>query len=739
MRYFSEVNNRYSSSWEVVMTDDVFTESQWQTLLALVDSVVPSIVVGESTAENSTSIAITQGQFDRLYGQIQQKMASPPTAEEFQQYLKGRPAHNAKFVGAIKGTIASLAPTPRKQLGFILSVIGTRIGSLISTGYLTTISQQSTSIREAIIKSWQQSWLFIWPIIATNILTMGRVAWSTTDPLLLRISGYEQYMKDARLSKPGPLRDFEFLEFNNTVAESETIETDVIVVGSGCGGGVCAKVLAEAGHRVIVVDKGYYFSPDQLPLSLEAGSSLFEGKGSLSTVDGQTFVSAGSCWGGGGTVNWSASIATPDEVRSEWAEERGLWFFKETDYEASIDRASEMMGVSDSHVNLNHGNKVILEGARTLGWRSKVVAQNSGSSKHNCGALCAYGCRTSTKQGPAVSWLPAAVKAGARSIEGFEVSEILWDDDKGPKKAVGIVGTWTPRNEGNGLQTMKAEKGQKQIYIKAKKVILSGGSLNSPLILLRSGLKNAHIGKNLYLHPCSVVLSVFEEDVRGWEDEILTSLMYEFENLDGKGHGVRVETANMLPFLSMLQIPWHSALQFKVDALGFRHMNNLLCLARDRSTGSVYPDVDGSPTVAYTLSRFDRESIQTGAIAAAKICYIQGATELIPPVRSVPIFKSDTPTAERKVDDAEFASWIKQLAKADFTKALLVSGHQMGSCRMSKTKEQGVVDENGKVWDTENLYVADASVFPSASGVNPMITIMAISDRIARGVAAGLR
>ncbi|KAI0105881.1 long-chain fatty alcohol dehydrogenase [Daldinia grandis] len=720
------------------MADSVFTEYQWQALLALVDSVVPSVVVGEPKATNGNRIAITQDEFDGFYQKVQQKMKNPPTVEEFREYLSARPVDNPKFISALKGTIANLPPTPVKQLSFILNAIITRLGSLISTGSLTPLTKQSTPVREAIIQSWQRSWLFLWPMIAKNFLVMGKVAWSTTDPLLLRISGYEQYTEDARKPKPGPTIDYDFLQFHDPLPEGESVETDVLVVGSGCGGGVCAKVLAEAGHRVIVVDKGYYFRPNQLPLALDTMSSLFEGGGSMSTVDGSTFISAGSCWGGGGTVNWSASIATPDEVRSEWAKEHGLGFFKDADYEASMDRAYKMMGVSESYVHLNHGNKVILEGSRALGWNSRVVAQNSGSSRHSCGSFCALGCRTSTKQGPAVSWLPAAAKAGAQFVEGFEVSKILWDDAHGPKKAVGVVGTWTPRDADGNLQTTKT-KTKKQVYIRAKKVILSGGSLNTPLILLRSGLKNTHIGKNLYVHPCAVALSVFKEEVRGWEDEILTSLMYEFENLDGKGHGVRVEIANMLPFMTMLQIPWHSGPQYKVDALGFRHMNNFLSLARDRDTGSVYPDTDGSPIVAYTPSKLDWGSIQTGVVAIAKMCYIQGATELIPPIRSVPPFKSDAPAIERKVDDAGFASWIRELEQADITDALLVSGHQMGSCRMSKSKEKGVVDENGKVWETENLYVADASVFPSASGVNPMITIMAISDRIARGVAAGLR
>ncbi|KAK6949035.1 hypothetical protein Daesc_009107 [Daldinia eschscholtzii] len=483
------------------MANDVFAEHQWQVLLALVDSVVPSIVVGGPQTATGNRITITQDKFDSLYGEIRQKMIHPPTLEEFREYLSARPVDNPRFVGALKGTIVSLAPTPVKQLG-------TRLGSLISTWSSTPLTKQSTLAREAIIQSWQQSWLFLWPIIATNFLVMGKTAWSMTDPLLLRISGYEHYMKNTRKPKPGPTIDYKFLKFDDPVPKDEAVETDVLIVGSGCGGGVCAKVLAEAGHRVIVVDKGYYFQPDQLPLSLETMNNLFEGGGSLSTVDGLTFVSAGSCWGGGGTVNWSASIATPEEVRTEWAEEHGLDFFKEADYDASMDRAYKMMGVSESQVHLNHGNKVILKGSRKLGWRSKVVAQNSGSSKHSCGSFCALGCRTSTKQGPAVSWLPAAAKAGARFVEGFEVSKVLWDDDHGSKKAVGVVGTWTPRDADGNVPTAKT-KSNKQVYIRAKRVILSGGSLHTPLILLRSGLKvSAHLARwNASLTLCRTSIS----------------------------------------------------------------------------------------------------------------------------------------------------------------------------------------------------------------------------------------
>jgi choline dehydrogenase-like flavoprotein len=178
-------------------------------------------------------------------------------------------------------------------------------------------------------------------------------------------------------------------------------------------------------------------------------------------------------------------------------------------------------------------------------------------------------------------------------------------------------------------------------------------------------------------------------------------------------------------------------------------MAGYISLARDRDTGRVYPDpVSGRPTVDYSISPFDNAHILEGLIGMAKICYITGATEihafvpgLEPFVRPVHTSKTGENTVDPGITDPDFTAWLAKLKATGggAPYAPFTSAHQMGTCRMSSHSGAGVVDPKGKVWGTEGLYVADASVFPSASGVNPMVTVMAIADWVARGVAGELK
>lgn len=425
------------------------------------------------------------------------------------------------------------------------------IGSLLATGYWTPLHQQPLYIREKIIQSWDTSWTPLWPLLASTFCTLGKVGWAPTDPLFHKLSSYTDHVDDYI---PGDEVDYKFLQFSPGLEPAEVVDVDVVIVGSGCGGGVAAKVLAEAGHRVVVVDKGYYFPPSHLPMAAEAGQNLlFEAAGTLQATDGVTSVLAGSCWGGGGTVNWSASLEPQDFVREEWASSGlGLEFFREQEFQNSIDRVCETMGVSGAHIRQNHGNRVLLEGAARLGWSAKVCPQNSGGSEHYCGQ-CSFGCGAGQKQGPAVNWLPAAQKAGARFIEGLHVSEVLFDDagaraggeNETKRTAIGIVGKWTARNTDGSVHSPRRNRTQRVVRILAKKVIVSSGSLNSPLLLMRSGLQvimmipntrrdilcakrnglvntyslwqNPQIGKNLHIHPTGLLAAAFPEDVKGWE------------------------------------------------------------------------------------------------------------------------------------------------------------------------------------------------------------------------------
>jgi choline dehydrogenase-like flavoprotein len=366
----------------------------------------------------------------------------------------------------------------------LITCHSTRLGSRILTGYAQPIQEQPFAIRTAILQSWRVSYLPPLRVIYRGLTMAAKNTFIKTSLSFPKATGYVPFPDHY---KPGPHFEYEFMQFP-AGEEPVVLETDVIIVGSGCGGGVCAKNLAEAGHKVMVVDKSYYFTPSQLPMSEgNAGINLYENGGLEASVDGSMSVLAGSCWGGGGTVNWSASLQTQDFVRKEWAEDRGLTFFGSQEYQDCMDRVCGHMGVGTDHIRHNHGNRVILEGSKKLGWPAKEVPQNTGGNEHYCGH-CTLGCGAAQKQGPVVAWLPDAQKAGAKFMEGFHVDKVLFEEVNGVKTAVGVQGVWTSRGKNGTTQGPLSDKTIRPIIVRAKKVIISSGTLWSPMVLLKSGL-----------------------------------------------------------------------------------------------------------------------------------------------------------------------------------------------------------------------------------------------------------
>jgi choline dehydrogenase-like flavoprotein len=459
--------------------------------------------------------------------------------------------------------------------------------------------------------------------------------------------------------------------------------------------------------------------------------------------DNSTCVIAGQTWGGGGTVNWSASLQTQGFVRKEWSD-GGLPFFTSSEFQDCLDVVCNRMGVSTEHITHNKSNDVLLEGARKLGWTAKAVPQNTGGTRHYCG-YCTMGCGSCGKQGPTVTFLPDAAKAGAHFIEGLDVGKVLFATDKatGKKTAVGVQGLWTSRDQHGGVS---GDKRTRPVVIKAKRVVVSAGTMHTPTILMRSGLKNRHIGKNLKLHPVVSVGAIYDEETRPWEGGILTSVVTSFENLDGRGHGSKLEACTMLPSTWLTFPAWRGGADWKALAPRFRNMTGHISLARDAGSGSVYIDpVDGRPRFRYNPIRKDRQHILEGMVALAKINYIAGAREIFTPLPGVPNFvradklKPECETAG--INCPTFNAWLDKLRKFGLPDpdATFMSAHQMGTARMGATPRKGAIDTYGRVWEADGLYVADASTFPSASGVNPMITNMAISEWVARNIIRDLK
>lgn len=191
---------------------------------------------------------------------------------------------------------------------------------------------------------------------------------------------------------------------------------------------------------------------------------------------------------------------------------------------------------------------------------------------------------------------------------------------------------------------------------------------------------------------------------------------------------------------------WQGGLDCKMLLPKYRHMHSFIAIVRDRDTGRVYPDPrTGKPRIDYDASPFDAEHALDGLEAITKLCYVMGASEIRPQLPGIPSFivdrDGDPELQARHKDgtdpeftDPKFAAWLKKIRKIGNKPPVgaWTSAHQMGSCRMSSKPSTGVVDPKGKVWGHDNLYIADASVFPSASGVNPMVTVMSIADYISR-------
>ncbi|KAI0144733.1 GMC oxidoreductase [Pestalotiopsis sp. NC0098] len=710
-----------------------FTEAQWKTWWALMDTVIPSVGPKIEGADGRLEISSTL--LEGYYDAFKSKSNAPPSQADFEAYLSEKPSENEAFRAHIYRTMAGLPKEMRGQLESAVNLLGSRFGSLMISGYMTPFCDLSADAREKVIQSWQASYFSSFHSLAKSICQIATNHWVMTSPLFRSLSGWKDFPDGY---KKGQAADYTFKQFE-AGDEPHVIETDVVIVGSGCGGGVCAEVLAKAGHRVLVVEKGYYFPPAQLPMKQDTGGYyLFDGNGIVTSDDGSLSIMSGSTWGGGGAVNWGVSLQTPQYVRQEWSKKRGLSVFETQEFQDSLDRVCEFMGVSDDTVRQNHRGQVLLDGSKKLGYKAKVTPHNNGNKDHHCGQ-CHLGCGSAGKKGPAVSWLPAAAKDGAEFIEGFQVDKVTFDDFASGKKASGIKGRWVSRDADGSVSGPMEKRVTRDVEIKAKRVIISGGSLWSPVILQKSGLANPQIGRNLAMHPVTIICAYWKEDANPWEGCAISSVVTTFEDLDNEGNGTKLEGLCMVPSIVIPQMKWRSGIDFKMSALRYRNMNAFFSMPRDKETGHIYTDsTSGRPRIVYTPGPFDRANALEGVIGLLKICFTEGAEEIRPSIKGINPFVRSA-GEDDKLEEARFEKWLGQI-RASGISATDGWGcaHQMGSNRMSKSPEDGVVDSKGKVWGVEGLYVADASVFPTATGVNPMVTTMAIANLIAKGIATDL-
>ncbi|TPX61552.1 hypothetical protein PhCBS80983_g01128 [Powellomyces hirtus] len=565
---------------------------------------------------------------------------------------------------------------------------------------------------------------------------------------LLKAIGYNTHPRHERpLPPPDSIWEPTFVNFSSATASSATatdpptvqLTCDVVIVGSGAGGGVVASELAAAGYSVIVLEKATYQHPTNfLFQEKESISGLFEHYGSLQTEDGSLSVLAGSAFGGGTTVNWSASLALPSSVRTEWAEQHGLPYFQSSAYSTVVDTVARRIGVSTDGIKHNSANKLFMEGSRRCGMTHSLIPQNTGGKPHECG-YCTYGCAYGEKQGSHMTFLKDAADTGnTRFVQSVTVTKIKRRGSDG--LAVGVIGV--VRNGNDGAVT--------HLRVNAKKVVVSGGSINTPALLLRSGFRNPNVGRHLRLHPATMVFGVFgkeEQPLNPWSGSIMTVLNSAPDNAHGDGYGARIEVPASHPAFFSTFIPFHSAENHKKKMLQLPYTLPLVVICRDSdgSTGRItLPKTPNEPAVVnYALGSKDQMTLVAGVETAVRALVAAGATEVYTTQQGIDSFvrpPSDSEHGEDVMTGAPLREYLDKVRHHGYVPnwQAIGSAHQMGSCRLASTPREGVCDPEGRTWDTRNCYVADASLFPTASGVNPMLTTFSVAYMVAQTVKKDL-
>ncbi len=407
------------------------------------------------------------------------------------------------------------------------------------------------------------------------------------------------------------------------VTGDTTLFCDTVIVGSGAGGGVVAGELAEAGHEVIVVEKGPYVAEDGFTQrEVEMLATLYEAGGALTTTDLGVSVLAGSCLGGGTTVNWAAAFRTPDYVLEEWAREHHLPHLLTPAYQGSF-AAMEAATHVDTHESpRNPQNQALWEGAQARGVHVEAIPRNvAGCEPHACG-FCGLGCQHGAKQGTLRTFLQRAHDAGARLLVETTVERVLVERGA----AVGV------------LATQRAADGRPhRVTIRATRVVVAAGALHTPALLRRSGLSHAHLGRHLYLHPTVAVGGFYAQRMDPWFGVMMAAMSDEWGQLDG-AYGVKIETPPAHPGLFSLALPWQSGEQHKQVMTQAAHAGIFIVLLRDRDGGRVTLDKRGQPRLHYRLSAYDRQHLWRGIAEAARLHAAAGAHTLLFPHQSHPTY-----------------------------------------------------------------------------------------------------
>ena len=482
-----------------------------------------------------------------------------------------------------------------------------------------------------------------------------------------------------------------------TLDADEEVECDVVVIGTGAGGAVMAKELAERGHAVLMVEEGGYYSRSSFTgHAVDNLRRFYRDAGATGSVGNCVIpIPMGRLVGGSTAINTGTCWRTPDWVLDKWVG-RGLTDLAPHLMEPYFERVERELQVAPADpAYLGGVADVIARGCDVLGYSHRPLNRNAPGC--DGASVCDFGCPRGAKRSTDVSYVPPALQRGALLYTGVRAERILFEDGR----AVGLEG--------------RSVAGGHRLVVRAAATVVSCGTLITPAFLQRHGLHRGrrHLGRHLSIHPASTVSALFDEEIMGY-----TAIPqgYCIDELQREG---------ILPMGASAPIDM-AASQFNfvgrqlMDLMeNYDRVASFGVMVSDRSRGQVRLGPGGRPVVLYWLGRRERDLMQRGMAVVSRVFLAAGAREVYPALHGYRVV--------RNADDLQRMERARTAA-ADY---LLTAFHPLGTCRMATDPGGGVVSPTHEVFGVPGLHIADGSVVPSSVAVNPQVTIMALATRAA--------
>ena len=507
---------------------------------------------------------------------------------------------------------------------------------------------------------------------------------------------------------------------HNGKTPPNTLECDVVVVGTGAGGGITAELLARAGLRVVMVEEGpLKTSTDFNQLESEAYPTLYQDSAARKTDDKGINILQGRCVGGSTTVNWTSSFRTPSETLTFWRDRFGLTGMTDDAMAPYFQQAERRLNIGTWLTPPNENNDLLRRGAAQLGIPAAAILRNV-KGCWNLGS-CGLGCPTNAKQSMLLTGVPTALQHGAVLLVNTRADRLVVAGGRvSAVEATLEVKKTTLAHDDKDFQAIK-------ITIRAEHVVVAGGAINSPALLMRSGVDDPHqlLGRRTFLHPVVMSAALFAQPVQGWAGAPQTIYSDHFlgvHPVDGP-MGYKLEAPPIHPVIFASSIPGYGEAQAQM-LRQFGHHHILLALLRDGFApdspgGRVGLKADGTPSLDYPLNSFVMEGARRALLSMAEIQFAAGARHVMPVHEQARPYTSWSQAREA----------IGQLPMVPL-QTRVVSAHVMGGCGMAASPELGVTRPDGQHWQLANLSVHDGSLFPTSIGANPQLSVYGLVNRL---------